>query len=382
MLSADHLALQDGARRFSQAQIAPNSALWARQRKIPRAAISEMAALGFLGMLVPEESGGAGMDTLGFALALEAIAEGDGACSTVVEAHNSGVVAPIHTSGNDDQKGRYLPKLLNGELLGAFCLSEPDTGSDASALTTRAVRKGDRYVISGTKQFVTNGATADLAIVFATTDVSLGKQGITAFIVPTASPGYQVVRIEEKMGQHASDTCQVALDEVEVAESDRLGAEGQGYRLALSNLEIGRIGIAAQAIGMASSAFDKALRYALGRKSFGIPIIEHQAVSFRLAEMATLLEGARQLVYHAASLRDAGLPCAMEASMAKLTASEVAERVCSDAIQTFGGAGYIADSEVERIYRDVRVTKIYEGTSDIQKLVIARHLIRKLQPRS
>lgn len=376
MLSAEHVMIRDVARRFAQEAIEPHSREWAKKRHVPRDILKSLAGIGYLGMLVPVEAGGAGLDALGFALVLEAIAEGDGACSTVVEAHNGGVVGPIFFSGTDLQKQEFLPALVTGDHLGAFCLSEPDTGSDASKLKTKATLKGDQYVISGVKQFVTNGATADIAIIFASTNPDLGKRGISAFVVPTKSPGYRVLRTEEKMGQAASDTCQVLLEDVKVPVENRLGGEGDGYRIALSNLEMGRIGIAAQAVGMANAALRLALAYARERKSFGVPIIEHQAVAFRLAEMATSVSTARQLVYHAARLRDSGLPCGLQASMAKLNATELAEKVCSDAIQTFGGAGYIADSRVEQIYRDVRVTKIYEGTSDIQKLVISRHLAR------
>lgn len=376
MLSDEHIMIRDVARRFAHEAIEPHSREWAKKRHLPRDILKSLAGLGYLGMLVPVEAGGAGLDALGFALVLEAIAEGDGACSTVVEAHNGGVVGPIVFSGTDRQKQEFLPALVTGDHLGAFCLSEPDTGSDASKLKTKAALKGNQYVISGVKQFVTNGATADIAIIFASTNPDLGKRGISAFVVPTKSPGYKVLRVEEKMGQAASDTCQVLLEDVKVPVENRLGGEGDGYRIALSNLEMGRIGIAAQAVGMANAALRLALAYARERKSFGVPIIEHQAVAFRLAEMATSVSSARQLVYHAARLRDSGLPCALQASMAKLNATELAEKVCSDAIQTFGGAGYIADSRVEQIYRDVRVTKIYEGTSDIQKLVIARHLAR------
>jgi butyryl-CoA dehydrogenase len=374
MLDQEHALVKKAAADFAQRRIAPEAAGWAEQKAVPRTVLRAMADLGYLGIMVPLEAGGAGMGALAFALVLEEIARGDGACSTIVEAHNSGVVMPLYASGTKEQRERYLAPLLSGEMLGAFCLTEPDAGSDASALKTRARREGEKYVLTGVKQFVTNGATADLAVVFAVTDPDAGKRGISAFLVRTDQPGYRVLRREVKMGQAASDTCQIAFDGVELDAGCRLGSEGEGYRIALANLEAGRVGIAAQAIGMAQSAFDRALRYAHERIAFGVPIIKHQAVAFRLAKMAADIEAARQLTYHAASLKDAGQPCIKETSMAKLIASEMAEQVCSEAIQTFGGAGYIADSEVERIYRDARVTKIYEGTSDIQKLVIARAL--------
>jgi alkylation response protein AidB-like acyl-CoA dehydrogenase len=327
-------------------------------------------------MIVPEQWGGAGMDYLSLAVALEEIAAGDGATSTIVSVQNSVVCGPIVNFGSDAQKEQYLPSLARGETIGCFCLSEPQTGSDASAISTRASRRGDHYVLDGVKQFITSGANADVAIVFAVTDRNAGKKGISAFIVETNSPGYRVSRIEEKLGQRASDTAQIAFENCEVPATSLLGREGEGYRIALSNLEGGRIGIAAQAIGMARAAFEAALAYARERRAFDKPIVEHQAVSFRLADMATQIEVARQMTWHAATLRDAGEPCLKEASMAKLFASEMAERVCSAALQIHGGYGYVADFPVERIYRDVRVCQIYEGTSDIQRLVIGRELLR------
>jgi alkylation response protein AidB-like acyl-CoA dehydrogenase len=308
------------------------------------------------------------------ALAIEEIAAGDGAVSTIVGVMNSVVCGPILQFGTAAQKAEWLAPLARGEKLGCFCLSEPEAGSDAAAISTRARRDGDAYVIDGVKQFITSGKNADLAIVFAVTDKSAGKRGISAFLVPTDTPGYTVARIEEKLGQKASDTAQIVFDGVRVPAAHLLGAEGQGYRIALANLESGRVGVAAQSVGMARSAYEAALTYARDRKAFGKPIIEHQAVSFRLAEMATQIEAARQLVLHAAALKDAGRPCLKEASMAKLFASEMAERVCSDAIQIHGGYGYLKDFPVERIWRDVRVTQIYEGTSDVQRLVIGRAL--------
>ena len=325
-------------------------------------------------MVVPDRWGGAGMDYVSLAVALEEIAAGDGATSTIVSVQNSVVCGPIAAFGTDAQKEKYLKPLASGVKLGCFCLSEPHVGSDAAAITTRAERRGDDYVVNGVKQFITSGKHADIAIVFAVTDRSAGKKGISAFIVETATPGYVAARVEDKLGQRASDTAQIVFEDCRVPAANLLGREGDGYRIALANLEAGRIGIAAQSVGMARAAFEAALAYARERKSFGKFIIDHQAVNFRLADMATEIEVARQMVWHAAALRDAGEPCLREASMAKLFASEMAERVCSAAIQVHGGYGYVADFPVERIYRDVRACQIYEGTSDIQRLVIGRAL--------
>lgn len=367
--------IRDMARDFAGRRLAPFSAEWERTSTFPREALKEMGALGFLGMTVPTEWGGANADYVAYALALEEIAAGDGAVSTIMSGHNSVGCMPILEYGTPDQKEKYLRPMARGEQLCAFCLTEPQGGSDAAALRTRAERRGDHYVLNGTKQFITTGKNADLALVFAVTTPGAGKRGISAFIVETASPGYRVGRIEKKMGQNASDTCEIHFDDLVLSIENRLGKEGQGYRIALSNLEGGRIGIAAQSIGMARAALEIALAYAQERQSFGKPIIEHQAVAFRLADMATGVEAARQLVLHAAVLRSRGLACLREASMAKLFATETAERVCSDAIQTLGGAGYMEDFGVERIFRAVRGAKIYEGTNDIQRLVISRSLV-------
>jgi len=323
---------------------------------------------------VPPQWDGAGLDYLSLALILEEIAAGDGATSTIVSVNNCPVCSILMAFGNDDQKTRFLKPLARGELLGAFCLTEPHVGSEAGGLRTTAVRDGDDYRLDGVKQFITSGRNGDVAIVMAVTDKAAGKKGISAFLVPTKTPGYIVARVEEKMGQHASDTAQILFDNCRVPAANRLGEEGQGLKIALSGLEGGRIGIASQAVGMARAAFEAALRYARDRVAFGKPIYEHQAIQFKLAEMATQIEAARQLIWHAASLKDAGLPCLTEAAMAKLFASEMAERVCSAAIQVFGGYGYTADFPVERIYRDVRVTQIYEGTSEVQKILIGRAL--------
>jgi alkylation response protein AidB-like acyl-CoA dehydrogenase len=323
-------------------------------------------------MVVPEAWGGAGADHVAYALAMEEIAAGDGACSTIMGVHNSVACMPILKFGTDAQKERYLRPMARGELLGCFCLTEPQAGSDAANLRCRAQRQGNGYRLNGIKQFITSGKTADIAIVFAVTDPAAGKKGISAFIVPTDTPGYLVTRIEEKMGQRASDTAQITFEDLDLDGDHLLGREGEGYRIALANLEGGRIGIAAQSVGMARAACEAALAYAKERTAFGKPIIEHQAVAFRLADMATGIEAARLMMLRAAGLRDQGLPCLKEASMAKLFASEMAEKVCSSAIQIFGGYGYVTDFPVERIFRDVRVSQIYEGTSDVQRMVIAR----------
>lgn len=372
MLDETQSLIRDTARQYAQEKLWPTAAAREKEKLFPKAIVRELGELGFMGMLVPEEWGGAGADHVAYAAALEEIAAGDGAVSTVMSVHNSVGCMPILKFGTAWQKENFLKKLAQGRMLGAFCLTEPGAGSDASAIKTRAKRDGNHWVLSGTKQFITSGATADVAIVFAVTNPDAGKKGISAFLVPTDNPGWKVARLEEKLGQKCSDTAQIALEDVRLTPDLMLGPEGEGYKIALANLEGGRIGIAAQAVGMARSAYDAALAYAKQRESFGKKIFEHQAVAFRLADMATEIEAARLMVHNAARLRDAGLPCLKEAAMAKLFASEMAERVCSAAIQTHGGYGYLADFPVERIARDVRVCQIYEGTSDIQRLVIAR----------
>jgi alkylation response protein AidB-like acyl-CoA dehydrogenase len=372
LLSPEQQQIRDTLREFARDELAPNAAAWDRDHTFPREALRALGALGVLGIVVPDTWGGAGLDYVSLAVALEEIAAGDGATSTIVSVQNSVVCGPVNAFGSDAQKTRYLPALARGEQLGCFCPTEPQTGSDASAIVTRAERRGDAYVLNGVKQFITTGANADVAIVFALTDKAAGKKGISAFIVDAKTPGFVVARIEEKLGQRASDTAQIVFENCAVPAASLLGREGDGYRIALANLEGGRIGIAAQAVGMARAAFEAALGYARERQAFGKPIGEHQAVNFRLADMATKIDVARQMVWHAAALRDAGEPCLKEASMAKLFASEMAEAVASDAIQIHGGYGYVADFQVERIYRDVRVCQIYEGTSDIQRMVIGR----------
>ncbi|WP_119354614.1 acyl-CoA dehydrogenase family protein [Azohydromonas sediminis] len=374
LLSEDHLAVQDAVRAYVQAEIAPKAARWDKEHHFPAAELKGLAALGCYGVAVPPEYDGAGLDYLALAVILEEIAAGDGGTSTVVSVNNCPVCSILMAWGSEAQKQRWLKPLARGEMLGAFCLTEPHVGSEAAGLKTTARRDGDHYVLDGVKQFITSGQHGDVAIVMAVTDKAAGKKGISAFVVPTDTPGYRVARLEDKMGQHSSDTAQIVFEGCRVPVENRLSDEGMGLKIALSGLEGGRIGIAAQSVGMARAAFEAALAYSRDRVAFGQPIFEHQAVQFRLAEMATQIEAARQLVHHAASLKDAGRPCLKEAAMAKLFASEMAERVCSAAIQIHGGYGYVSDFPVERIYRDVRVCQIYEGTSDVQKILIGRAL--------
>lgn len=375
ILTEEQQLIRDTARSFAESELLPQAAAWDRESRFPADAIAEMGRLGFLGMLVPEAWDGAGADSVSYALALIEIAAGDGSCSTIMSVHNSVACMPILGYGSQEQKERFLRPLARGEMLGAFCLTEPQAGSDAGAIKTRARRDGNRWILSGVKQFITSGQSADLAIVFAVTDPEQGSKGISAFIVPTDTPGYRVASVEKKLGQRASDTCQIVFEDLELTPDLMLGAEGEGYKIALANLEGGRIGIAAQSLGMARAAYAAALAYAKEREAFGKPIARQQAVAFRLADMATQLRAAELMVLDAAALRDAGRPCLKEACMAKLLASEAAERICSDAIQIHGGYGYLADFPVERIYRDVRVCQIYEGTSDIQRLVISRQIL-------
>lgn len=374
LLNSDQEMIRDAVREFAREQLWPHAARWDREHTFPHEAHRGLAALGAYGICVPEEYGGAGLDYVTLALVLEEIAAGDGGTSTAISVTNCPVNAILMRYGSEAQKRQWLARLARGELLGAFCLTEPHVGSDASALRTTATREGGDYVINGVKQFITSGRNGQLAIVIAVTDKGAGKRGMSAFLVPTDTPGYVVARLEEKVGQHSSDTAQIRFEDCRVPAANLIGEEGEGYRIALSALEGGRIGIAAQSVGMARSAFEVALQYAKERESFGTAIFNHQAVGFRLADCATQLEAARQLIWHAAALRDAGRPCLKEAAMAKLFASEMAEQVCSAAIQTLGGYGYVSDFPVERIWRDVRVCQIYEGTSDVQKILIQRAL--------
>ncbi len=374
LLTPDQEMIRDAVRDFSQRELWPHAAEWDKQHHFPKEVHKGLAALGAYGICVPESQGGAGLDYLTLALVLEEIAAGDGGVSTTISVTNCPVNAILMMYGNAAQQQQWLTPLAQGQLLGAFCLTEPHVGSDASALRTTAVKDGGDYVINGVKQFITSGQHGDVAIVIAVTDKAAGKKGLSAFLVPTRTPGYVVARLEDKLGQHSSDTAQINFDDCRIPAEYLIGQEGEGYKIALSALEGGRIGIAAQSIGMARSALEVAIDYAKQRESFGTSIFNHQAVGFRLADCATQLEAARQLTWHAASLRDAGLPCLKEAAMAKLFASEAAEKVCSAAIQTLGGYGYVNDFPVERIYRDVRVCQIYEGTSDVQKIIIQRAL--------
>jgi len=374
ILSDTQIAVADAVRSFAQEQIRPRSQAFADAGGYPPALFEEIASLGLLGMIAPERFGGAESDYVSYALALIEIAAADGALSTIVSIQNSIMVAGLLKDGNPEQQERFLPDLIAGRTIGAFALTEADAGSDAAAIRTRARRVDGGWVIDGSKQFITSGKSGGLAMVIAVTDPSAGKRGLTAFLVPTDREGYIVDKVEHKLGQDASDTCGLRFENLLVEDALVLGEPGQGYRIALANLETGRIGIAAQCVGMAQAALDIAIGYAKERKSMGKAIIEHQAVGFRLADLAAKLEAARQLVLHAASLRDAGQPCLKEASMAKLVASETAETVVSGALQTLGGYGYLEEFGIAKIYRDVRVCQIYEGTSDIQRMVIARAL--------
>ena len=374
ILNAEQSMVQEMMRNYAQNQLQPTAAHRDKTHEFPAQELKDLGALGAMGMTVPDEWGGAGMDYVSLVLAIEEIAAGDGAISTIVSVQNSLICGITLAYGSEQQKQTYLPKFASGEWLGCFCLTEPHVGSDASAILCKAERDGDHWVLNGVKQFITSGKNAQVALVFAVTDKQAGKKGISCFLVPTNTQGYLVTRIEDKMGQHASDTATITLENCRIPLENLVGQEGEGYKIALSNLAAGRIGIAAQSVGMARAAFNAAVQYANERKAFGVELVQHQAVGFRLADMATQIEAAHQLVLHAATLKDAELPCLKEASMAKLFASTIAERVCSDAIQIHGGYGYVSDFPVERIYRDVRVSQIYEGASDIQRLVIAREV--------
>ncbi len=373
-LNEDQTMIRDAARAFAEGELAPGAMERDRTGEPPLDLLRQMGGLGLMGMTVPEQWGGAGADMTSYVLALMEVAAADGAVSTVMSVNNSPCCAALMRYGNDAQREQWLRPQATGDIIGAFCLTEPQAGSDASNLRTRAVRQGDRWVLNGVKQFITSGSIGGVALVFAVTDPDKRSKGISAFLVPTDTPGYRVASKEQKLGQRASDTCQIAFEDCAIPLENLVGEEGGGYRIALANLETGRIGIAAQSIGMARAAYEKAAAYARERTAFGKSIVEHQAVGFRLADMKTRIEVATQMLYHAADLKQRGEPCLSEASMVKLFASEMAEQVCTDAIQIHGGYGYVADYEVERIYRDVRVCQIYEGTSDVQRLVIARQI--------
>ncbi|MBB3957201.1 acyl-CoA dehydrogenase family protein [Novosphingobium sediminicola] len=374
ILSDTQTAIRDMVRTFAREAIRPNVMAYEAAGAYPTDLFARLAELGLWSMTAPESVGGAGLDAVSYALVLMEVAAGDGALSTILSIHNSLIVSALLKYGSAAQQDRFLGDLIAGRFTGAFALTEADAGSDASALRTKALRVDGGWRLNGAKQFISNGRIAGLAIVFAVIDPSAGKRGLSAFLVPTDSPGYGVDKVEHKLGQSASDTCAIRFDDVFVPDELVLGTVGDGYRIALANLEAGRIGIAAQCVGMAAAALDIAIAYARDRQSFGQPIIQHQAVGHRLADLAARLEAARQLVLHAAAVRDSGASCLIEASMAKLVASEMAEAVVSGAIQTLGGYGYLEDYGVAKIYRDVRVCQIYEGTSDIQRMVIARAL--------
>lgn len=374
LYTEDQRMIRDAARAFATEMLAPNAAQWDHDAHLPDAIVAQLGELGLLGMIVPQELGGSYTDYVAYALAMEEVAAGDAACATMMSVHNSVGCGPILGFGTPAQKDRWLADMAAGRVIGAFCLTEPQAGSEANNLRTRAELRDGKWVLNGAKQFATNGQRAGVAIVFAMTDPEAGKRGISAFLVPTDTPGFIVGKPEKKMGIRASDTCPITFENCAIPEENLLGNRGEGLKIALSNLEGGRIGIAAQALGIARAAFDKARRYAGERVQFGKPIAEHQAIQQKLADMAVQINAARLLVHHAAKLRTAGLPCLSEASQAKLFASEMAERVCSDAIQIHGGYGYLVDYEVERHYRDARITQIYEGTSEVQRMVIARQL--------
>jgi butyryl-CoA dehydrogenase len=372
MLTSEQLQIRDAARTFAQREIVPHAAEWDRECSTPRELYRAMADIGLMGVTIDPRYGGAGADFVSYALAIEEISAADGGISNVMAANNSPVGVALQNTGSDWQKQNYLTKLTSGEWIGCIQLTEPHTGSDAAAITTRARRDGEDYIIDGHKAFITAGATADLAMIIAVTDPTAGKRGLTAFITPTDNPGYEVARREEKLGHRTNDTCEIHLNAMRVPARDVLGELGRGLGIALGNLSLGRIGVAAQATGGARAALKAAHAYAQERETFSKPIIQHQAIAFKLAEMATKIEAARQLYLHAARMKDANLDCAKEASMAKLFASEMAERVASQAIQIHGGYGYLNDFPVEKIYRDVRVYQIYEGTSEVQKILISR----------
>ena len=376
VLTQQQEMIRESAARFAEQRLAPNSRSWEAAGAVDAAVLREMGELGFMGMTVPEKYDGAGLDYVSYALALIEIAAGDGAVSTIMSVNNAPVCAILQSVGSEALRQKYLRPLASGEMIGAFALTEPQAGSDAANLQTRAVLKDGGYEITGTKQFITSGRIAGAVIVFAVTDPAAGKRGMSAFLVPAGTPGMSVASLEHKMGQEASDTAQLSFDGARIPEDHLIGKEGDGYRIALANLEAGRIGIAAQCVGMARAALGHALAYSKERTAFGKMISDHQAVAFRLADMATELHAAETMVLHAAALRDAESPCLTEACMAKLFASEAAERICSDAIQIFGGYGYSRELPVEKIYRDVRVAQIYEGTSDVQRIIISRQLLR------
>lgn len=373
-LDEEQRMIRDCTRQFARRAIAPHAQEWEKACWIDDAVVAQMGDMGLLGMIVPDTWGGSYLDYVAYALAVEEVSAADAATGTLMSVHNSVGCGPLLNYGNDAQKNDWLPRLASGEVIGCFCLTEPQAGSEAHNLRTRAELHDDRWVLNGAKQFVSNGRRAGLAIVFAVTDAAFGKQGISAFLVPTNTPGFRIERSEHKMGIRASDTCAITLEDCSIPTQNLLGERGKGLGIALSNLEGGRIGIAAQAVGIARAAFEAALLYSRERVQFDKPIGEHQSIANLLADMHTQINAARLLTLHAARLRSAGQPCLSEASQAKLFASEMAERVCSKALQVHGGYGYLEDFPVQRYYRDARITQIYEGSSEIQRLVIAREL--------
>ncbi len=376
LLNDQQTAIRDMARDFARHEISPFAADWDRREFVPVDTLARMGALGLMGVCVPAAWDGAGADFVSYASAMEEIAYGDAGIANMMAATNFPYNAAVLAHGTDAQKEKFLRPAAAGRELAAFLLSEPQVGSDAANLQTRAVRSGDRYIIDGAKNFITSGQTAKLAMIFAVTDPAAGKNGISCFLARTDSPGYRVARLEKKLGHRTCDTCQIVLDKLEVPAADMLGAPGTGLRVALSSLDSGRIGVAAQSVGVARAAFDAALAYARVRVTFGKPLIEHQAIAFQLADMSTRIEAARQLYLHAALLKDLGRASPKEASMAKLFASEMAEEVTSAAIQIHGGYGFLNDYPVEKYYRDMRVFQIYDGPSEIQKMLIARELAK------
>lgn len=373
-LSEEQRMIRDMARDFAKSELAPNAEKWEKAGWLDESMLKQMGELGFLGMVVPEEWGGSYIDYTCYALALEEISAGCAATGAVMSIHNSVGCTPILNWGTEQQKKEWVPQLASGQTLACFCLTEPQAGSEANNLRTKAVEDGEHWVLNGSKQFISNAKRAGLAIVFAVTDPELGKKGLSAFLVPTNTAGFAVERMEQKMGLRASDTCAISLVNCRIPKENMLGPRGKGLALALSGLEGGRLGIAAQAVGIARAAFEAALVYARERVQFGKPIAEHQSIANMLADMHTQINAARHMILYAARLRTAGLPCLSEASQAKLFASEMAEKVCSMAIQVHGGYGYLEDYAVERHYRDARITQIYEGTSEVQRMLIARQL--------
>ena len=372
-LTNEQTAIRDMTREFVRKEIRPFAAEWDRTATVPLDTVRKAGALGLFGVGVPADWGGSGADFVSYILMTEELAYGDAGVCNMISATNA-FAWKVRDHGTPAQKERFLRPVAAGDALACLMYTEPQAGSDAANQQTRAVRRGDRWVINGTKSFITSGRSASVGVLLAVTDPAAGKRGISAFLIRTDQPGYRVVRVEDKLGHRTNDTCQVVLEDLEVPADDMLGAPGQGLKIALAYLDTGRIGVAAQSVGVARAALDAALRYARERETFGKKLIEHQAVAFSLAEMATDLEVARQMCLHAARLKQAGARCIKEASMSKLFAAQMCERVCSAAIQIHGGYGFVRDYPVEKLYRDARVFQIYDGTNEVQKILIAREL--------